>query len=216
MWKNYQILHLNHSNLLIKPYISKDNYKIPNYFTNIIEFIEGISRKYPYHKRINSNTTNNIVDGGYVGREVVHRLYNINDDIITNNNISVCAVEYQNGSGFSQSNLLESQKLNGEKPNPVAKNHIIGNDIDFPDTESELDIQMLSQTSENIDIWFWGSEKWLFTFATNLFNTKEIPDILSMSWGWAEDDQCTITNCTNSSASTYINRVNTEYTKIGL
>ena len=198
-------------------YISNINYKIPEDLTDIIEFIEGVSKIYPYPKKQHfSNISNNIVDSGYVSREVVQRLYSIQRDIITTNNISVCSVEYQNSSGFSQSNLLQSQKMNGEQPNPVEETHIIGNDMDSPDTESELDIQMMSQTAENISIWFWGSEKWLFTFANNFFNTKEIPDVLSMSWGWAEDDQCSIANCTNITVSTYIKRVNNEYAKIGL
>lgn len=46
--------------------------------------------------------------------------------------------------------------MNGEKSNLVDEKHIIGNDVDYPDTESELDIQMMYQTEENISILVYG------------------------------------------------------------
>ena len=47
-------------------------------------------------------------------------------------------------------------------------------------------------------------------------NTDTIPDVISMSWGWDEDEQCSIAKCSNESVATYINRVNIEYIKLGL
>jgi tripeptidyl-peptidase-1 len=44
----------------------------------------------------------------------------------------------------------------------------------------------------------------------------KIPDIISMSWGWSESDQCSITTCNNETAKQYVDRVNTEYVKLGL
>ena len=75
---------------------------------------------------------------------------------------------------------------------------------------------MISQTSEDVDIWYWGSKNWLYTFSINFLNAEKIPDVISMSWGWAEDQQCTISNCTNITSQKYLDRVNTEYAKIGL
>ena len=43
-----------------------------------------------------------------------------------------------------------------------------------------------------------------------------IPDVISMSWGWAEDKQCDITSCGNRTSKEYVDRVNMEYFKIGL
>ena len=75
---------------------------------------------------------------------------------------------------------------------------------------------MMSQVAENVELWFWDENQWLFSFAVNFFNKTNIPDVISMSWGWAEYDQCSITNCNNITAAQYINRVNAEYIKIGL
>ena len=45
---------------------------------------------------------------------------------------------------------------------------------------------------------------------------QNVPDVLSMSWGWSESQQCTITTCNNITSSEYVRRVNFEYAKMGL
>ena len=47
-------------------------------------------------------------------------------------------------------------------------------------------------------------------------NSKEIPDIVSMSWGWSESQQCSITMCDNITSQQYVSRVNAEYMKLAL
>ena len=195
--------------------VSNKNYEIPNKLNDMIDFVEGISNKLIPKQKIKHHYNNYKVDPGYVGREVVRRLYSIPFDIIKDKQ-SAGSIEYQGDSGFSQQNLLESQKYNSESPNPINNSHIIGTDTDYPDTESELDVQMISQTAENIDLWFWGSKNWLYTFCLEFVNKKEIPNVISMSWGWSEDQQCTIANCTNTTSQQFINRVNVEYMKMGL
>jgi tripeptidyl-peptidase-1 len=195
--------------------VASGDYRIPEELNEAIDFVEGISRKRIPHTIKKYKSLSESVDPGYMAREVIERLYNIKDDVIVDNNESVGAVEYQGNSGFSQDNLIQSQKYNGEKMKKLSKQHIIGID-GYPDTESELDIQMISQTSEDVDIWYWGSKNWLYTFSINFLNAEKIPDVISMSWGWAEDQQCTISNCTNITSQKYLDRVNTEYAKIGL
>ena len=190
--------------------VASGDYRIPEELNEAIDFVEGISRKRIPHTIKKYKSLSKSVDPGYMGREVIERLYNIKDDVIVDNNESVGAIEYQGNSGFSQDNLIQSQKYNGEKMKKLSKQHIIGIDT-YPDTESELDIQMISQTSEDVDIWYWGSKNWLYTFSINFLNAKKIPDVISMSWGWAEDQQCTISNCTNITSQKYLDRVNTEY-----
>jgi len=76
---------------------------------------------------------------------------------------------------------------------------------------------MMSQTFENVQLWFWGSSAWLYAFAVDLMNTDHVPSVLSMSWGWSETDQCSITNCVgNMTSQQYVDRVNVEYAKFGL
>lgn len=213
--KIFQVKMIPYSFMNRTSYKAINDYTIPSDLENIIEFVEGISEKRFIHSIKKSVNIKSEVDVGYVGREVVHRLYNISEDIINLVNISAGAIEYQGDYGFNQDDLLFSQQENGEKQVKVKSEHIIGTNS-FPDTESQLDMQMISQTAENVDLWFWGEPQWLYSFAVKFFNSKDIPDVISMSWGWAEDGQCTINNCTNTNASQYINRVNVEYNKIGL
>merc|ERR1719181_2351125 len=60
--------------------------------------------------------------------------------------------------------------------------------------------------------------QWSHTF----FNNAKVPDAVSISWGWAEDQQCTAgigqAECQTLGidSQTYVKRVNTEFQKIGL
>ena len=152
-----------------------------------------------------------IVDDSYSGREVVYRLYNVTsvEDV---NFISVGSIEYQNESGFSMADLLESQQMNNVKLRNVS--HIVGNDVE-PDLESQLDMQMMATNVPNADIWFWDGTDWLYSLAVNMSNSKEIPDIVSMSWGWSESSsQCL--PCVIILSQQYVSRVNAEYMKLAL
>lgn len=193
---------------------SQQDYVIPEQIQDFIVFVDGISnqpRSYlPYPtERVNSP----IVDDSYSGREVVYRLYNVTSVEDVASTISVGSIEYQNESGFSMADLLESQQMNNVKLRNVS--HIVGNDVE-PDLESQLDMQMMATNVPNADIWFWDGTDWLYSLAVNMSNSKEIPDIVSMSWGWSESQQCSITMCDNITSQQYVSRVNAEYMKLAL
>lgn len=192
-------------------------YSIPKHLEEYIVFIEGISN--PIYKKsavsqISKSTQHIEVDERYAGKEALYRKYNIKDDLVKHYKNSVCSIEYQGHSGFSESDLQLNQQLNSHSISNIS--NIIGNNIGV-DMESQLDIQMMgNQIFNNTDIWFWDDNNWLYSLAVNMSNTHVIPDIISMSWGWREDEQCSIVKCTNESSETYINRVNIEYIKLGL
>lgn len=193
-------------------YRSFQDYTIPKHLNNYIVFIEGVSNK--IHKRFKIKFKNqDNVDNNYCGNEVIHRLYNISNLTNVSNDISICSIEYQGNSGFSLDDLESAQSMNNVKKTNVT--HIIGND-EYPDDESQLDMQMMAINVPNADIWFWDGDDWLYSLAVNMSNTENIPDILSMSWGWSESDQCSITHCDNVTSQQYVNRVNTEYMKLVL
>ena len=59
----------------------------------------------------------------------------------------------------------------------------------------------------------------MYEFATDLFNAQSYPLVVSMSWGWPEDQQCDIGACTDNSTMgsyDYTRRVNNEFLKISL
>ena len=195
--------------------VLSDEYLVPSQFNNIVVFIEGLSKdKYRDSHYNTVSYLNDYPDDRFAGREVINRLYNISHATIHHNS-SVCSVEYQGDYGFLQTDLNKQQMYNNQTQLNVSDNHIVGQNTLY-DTESELDVQLMSQTAENVELWFWDEPLWLYSFATKFFNTETVPDIISMSWGWSERDQCSITKCNNETSEQYIYRVNVEYMKIGL
>lgn len=195
-------------------------YKIPENLKNIIVLIEGLNiNKYILKKLKKTNISKvlnrNIKDErGYISKEVIDNLYNIEGlHNIRYKSNGVCVVEFSKWSGFSQKDLLKSQFLNGLKKKEVK--YIKGLD-NFIDIESQLDIQMVSEIDNNIDIWYWNSKSWLYTFLVDIFNNNKIPDIISMSWGGIESEQCSLNKCNNKEIIKYIERVNIELIKLGL
>merc|ERR1719146_290357 len=62
----------------------------------------------------------------------------------------------------------------------------------------------------------------MYQWSHNFFNADKVPDEVSISWGWAEDQQCTAgisqPECKTLGVDSeqYVARVNTEFQKIGL
>jgi subtilase family serine protease len=190
-------------------------YSIPSYLKGLVEFVGMIyNSNKPSLKLPMSEHSAPPADPGYVGREVGCRLYNMNCDYQVVNGVSAGAIEYQDNPGFSQSDLHDSQGNNSIVYRRVSKGNIVGPNMGT-DLETQLDMQMISQTAANVDLWMWDSAGWLYEFAVSFFNTKDVPDVISMSWGWAEAGQCEIIQCgRNMTSEDYVNRVNREYLKI--
>ena len=175
-----------------------------------VDFVEGPGAIYlPRH---------HVGDGdGFVGREVMTTLYNITDAHVENPEVSLCAVEYQSGEGFNADDLTQQQTLNAETPISIATEHTVGSN-GGPDTETQLDVQMMAQVAENVNLWYWHEDNWLYSFAVQFLNRTKIPDVLSISWGWSEFFQCQpgLGACPNITSAQYVHRTNLEYVKMGL
>ena len=167
------------------------NYTIPENLRHIIEFIELDSKKKEKHTKINVHTAS--ADDRYFGKESLINLYNVSYYNL-NNSVSGASIEYQNLAGFYTSDLTLLQYANNQTINN--QTIIIGNN-NYYNMESQLDVQLMSQAGNGIKLWFWETPYWLYSFATEFFNSEDLPDIISMSWGWAEKDQCSIIDCQN-------------------
>ena len=189
---------------------------VPESLTDNILFVEGLIPKKKQNvlrtrsAKNNKNYNDVSPDPGYVGLESLQHLYNFTS---IKSSSSVAAIEYQGGSGFSQDDLNQNCQLNGISDDNISQ--VIGVDVGT-DLETQLDLQMEALINTGGNIWFWDDDGWLLSFATNFFNTENVPSVISMSWGWAEDQQCTITSCQNRTSKEYVSRVNQEYIKIGL
>ena len=186
------------------------NYTIPENLRHIIEFIELDSKKMEKHTKINVHTAS--ADDRYFGKESLINLYNVSYYNL-NNSVSGASIEYQNLAGFYTSDLTLLQYANNQTINNQT---IIIVNNNYYNMESQLDVQLMSQAGNGIKLWFWETPYWLYSFATEFFNSEDLPDIISMSWGWAEKDQCSIIDCQNITSQQYVNRVNNEYLKITL
>jgi subtilase family serine protease len=76
-------------------------------------------------------------------------------------------------------------------------------------------VQYGGAVAVNASVWFWTVDGWMLEFANDLFNTNPAPFVVSMSWGWPEDQQCQITSCNGLTSQQYVQRTNTEWQKIG-
>ena len=191
---------------------SLTGYTVPDHLSHLISFVEMTSKPINRSSKINKKSLDDKADDRYFGREPLLRMYNVSDTNLQGN-ISGCLVEYQNNSGYTNSDVNCSQMANSQETNKV--NVIVGDNFGTDD-ESELDVQLMSQAADGIRLWYWNTPYWLYSFAVDFYHQTDVPDVVSMSWGWAEDSQCSIIDCTNITSKQYVERVNNEYLKIAL
>lgn len=125
---------------------------------------------------------------------------------------------------FSPDDLSAYGKSVGVSIPAVDKSRIIGdNQPSEPGDESSLDIQFIGGVNPSGTNWFWieGDDVWLYGFATHFMNTTTVPDVVSISYGWWEGDQCEDgiggAECQKYGVDTvgYVQRCNTEFQKMG-
>lgn len=187
-----------------------DIYNIPNHLLDIIDFVEMSTHKIDKHPKLNI-TTKGKADDRYFAREPLVNMYNLTEMPL--HNISGGLIEYQNNEGFTNADLNLQQTGNNQMTQNLSR--VVGINQGY-DAESELDVQLMSQSADGLDLWYWQSPYWLYSFAVDYFNAEDSPDIISMSWGWSQADQCDITSCGNITSQQYVERVNNEYVKIAL
>jgi len=104
----------------------------------------------------------------------------------------------------------------------VADAHVVGtNDPTDPQTESALDVCAMFGLNNEATSWFWieDGDGWLYTWATEFNNATTVPDVVSISYGWWEQDQCDISSeCSQLGVDSiqFVVLVNTEFQKVGV
>jgi len=190
---------------------------IPDEFSEHINLISGITELWgPSHIKPLSRAAvpisrkRNDVKAGYVIPEQIRALYQIPSTFNTNSASSVCVAEFEGDASYADSDntyfnkeMMESIKVN-TKVGPFNPSQ--------PDGESTLDVQYAFSIALNSTSFFWTVDGWMLEFSQDLFNAKNRPLVVSMSWGWPEPLQCQIDSCTN--AKNYVTQVNTEFMKV--
>ncbi len=126
---------------------------------------------------------------------------------------SVGAMEYQGNSGFNQTDMVSAQVASNVPAHNVSKEHIVGYD-GYPDGESQLDMAVIWWGNGNATLWYEDYSGWMYGWASSFLNRKHYPEVVSLSWGWNERDQCSITKCVNETSKQYVQRANDEFMKL--
>lgn len=174
------------------------------------------------HKKSQSTPPQESADG-YMTSYGLHHLYNITHPVDMTS--TQAPAEFVNDNCVSQTDLnqfTQSQNL----PNiTLLEENVIGNYCDFntsyADVEASLDIQYQLAVNPYVDQYYANIQNWMYAFAIELYQVEDPPLVVSMSWGWAEFDQCDPyvfpTGCIISGgAEEYSKRTNVEFMKLSL
>jgi tripeptidyl-peptidase-1 len=129
------------------------------------------------------------------------------------------AVEFQALGAFEQSDLTTFISNTGVASFSVVKD--IGPfDPTSPQAESTLDVQYLGAIGAGNTNWYWTEADWIYEWQTAvLAGTQALPDVFSVSYGWSEVDQCTISPtsapCSQGGSQNFVTVCNTNFQKIG-
>ncbi|CEM02085.1 unnamed protein product [Vitrella brassicaformis CCMP3155] len=199
-------------------------YSIPKAVLQHIDVIEGLS-DFP----MEHDTVRYGLPGGPILRDdarhivvpqMLYSLYNIPKKPTTSKVSQGCA-EFQNDNSYSPQDL--AYFLNETSLSGVNVSHIVGPfNPEFPDIEATLDVQWIIAAGMGAEDWYWTTRGWMFTFSNNFFHAASVPEVVSISWGWSEVQQCSAgidpqgCQIVGGDARTYVSRVNSEFMKIGL
>jgi len=209
----------------------EDSYTVPPEIANAIRFIDGISNPFapevsaanketlrnennktkPEKKHRKNKVDTERFDNGLFTREVAIRLYNITYDTVQHRS-SGGVIEFQEG-GYQPKFIRHFEKMNGIPANKPCLN--IGHN-DGDDVETILDLQMMTTIAAGLCQGYLSYPAWLYSAFANLVTRSDIPDVISISYGWAIEQQCQIAKCNQSENQKYVYSVDTEFVKLGL
>jgi len=200
----------------------KKGYSIPASLQPLIELVIGIGDFPEYtHRNLKPKNLN---DGTYyISPLSITKLYNVSNYNINSVVGSQSVVEFQNDNCFNLNDLNYFLKDNALQTVNFSKSQLIG-ECDLttqnPDVEATLDIQYQLGVNTNTVQEYVSVPDWLYQFANTLYNLPNPPLVNSMSYGWAEKDQCdpdVFPECyIGGDAEVYSKRTNIEFLKLAL
>lgn len=129
------------------------------------------------------------------------------------------AFEFQDLTAFSSSDLSTFISNTGAKSFDVEKHY--GPFQQFPpQAESTLDVQYLGAVAEGGTNYYYTTAGWMLEMTADLLSNSAYGiDVVSMSYGWSEADQCQISPgsapCSSGGSQAFVNAVNTNFQKLG-
>ena len=200
----------------------KSGYSIPTYLREIIELVIGIN-DFPEYARKDMKAKFPEDNDYYITPLSLTELYNIKSEHSSQVIGSQSVVEFQNDECFNLNDLNNFVKDNALNNITITKSHIIGEcdlETQDPDIEASLDIQYQVGVNTNTNQEYVSVPDWLYQFANLLYNMPNPPLVNSMSYGWAERDQCdpdVFPVCyIGGDPEVYSKRTNIEFMKLSL
>jgi tripeptidyl-peptidase-1 len=195
-------------------------HSVPIAVAEAIDFIEGIA-DFPMHR---SSVRRNIkaeatATQALVAPQTLLEMYSVPSAKVSK--VSEGPAEFQDDTSYNKEDLKTFFKETDLADETVSD--IVGPyDGATPDTEATLDVQYITSVGEKQVNWYWTADNWMYQWSHNFFNAASVPDEASISWGWAEDQQCSSgisqPECKTLGVDSeqYVSRVNVEFQKIGL
>ncbi len=158
----------------------------------------------------------------YIAVESILSLYNVtNYSYGKNATTSQAIAEFQNDACVNQDDTNQFTQLNNLQKLTINPNNVVGEcdfNTGFPDVEASLDLQYQWGLNDNAEQYYISVPEWMYDFGFLVNQMKTPPDVISMSWGWAEYQQCTpdvFPQCyISTSPEKYSERTNTEFMKL--
>ena len=199
----------------------KTIYRLPTDVVPHIDMILGMKNHYQrtlFRPKFDYSLDNNPI----ISPESIQLLYNITYPSLSKYS-SQAVVEFLNDQCYNNEDLQVFLNDSNYPNNSIPYNHFWGKcdpTTTNPDIEATLDIQYQTGINNNSHLYYVSVSDWLYQFSNFVFRSKNPPKVLSMSYGWAEWDQCDSavfpTCLLNVSAEEYSKRTNIEFMKLGL
>ena len=209
---------------------------LPSEISKDIDFVSGLgqfmaSSKHNHISSITAPTLPTSNCGGSVGQncfvtpETMRTLYNISDDTLGSSSTSVGVAEFGGNYNIGPDSDLSTFGTDiaaNTKPLKInQRGGIAASTSGRPSEEAELDIQYTSGMADGVTNWVWNQQNWMYALCQDLQNATSRPSVISMSYAWAEDAQCSGTTGAECkqlgvNASAYVTRTNQEFAKVGL
>jgi len=203
---------------------------VPDSVRAHMDFVTGLSNfpnkhaKFAYSHRNQQKVGQDIKENDAVLPQTLQNMYNVPGNLQPGSSKVTSGVIEFDGESFSNDDLYIYSTETGVPINNVSASQIYGpNDPTSPGDESSLDIQVMAGINPTAQNWFWleSGDNWLYSWTLDFLNATTYPQLVSISYGWYEWDQCEEgiggDECTmyNLTDATFVTRVNTQFQKIG-
>lgn len=209
--------HYKHSESGAEVHRVLGDYTFPKALRGDVKFIAGLNQLPKTSRHGRTHAVKNGAGDLSVVPETIKSFYNIGDHT-ADSSIVQSAFEFQGLTAYSDMDLKTFVSNTGVKSWTVDKK--IGPFNNQPQAESTLDVQYIGSTGEGATNYYYTSSDWMYDMTEDMLSNSGYGiDVVSMSYGWSETDQCQIDAgskpCSQGGSKNFVETVNTNFQKLG-